>query len=195
MSYEFYYSGPLIFKSHLTDEELRKLFDLCKKDKKQLWNKNLAGIIKEEYRIKDQVSLKKILDPHLFNFKQAYENWYQSSFKQISISEAWVNFMKANESNPIHTHTRCDFSSVIYISFPKNFKKEIDNTVTSGAKPGDINFLINAQDTPFYINMKNFTPQVGDFLMFPASLPHFVNSFKSKGERISMAINFKINNL
>ena len=103
--------------------------------------------------------------------------------------------MKANESNPIHTHTRSDFSSVIYLSFPKNFKKEIENTVTSGTKPGDINFFINAQDTPFYINRKNFTPQVGDFLMFPASLPHFVNSFKSKGERISVAINFKISDL
>ena len=192
MSYKFYYSGPLIFQSRLTSEELSKLIGLCKKNKKQLWNKNLAGLIKEEYRIEDQTALQKILEPHLVYFKQAYENWYQSSFKEISISEAWVNFMKANESNPIHTHTRCDFSSVIYLSFPKNFKKEIDNTVTSGAKPGDINFLINAQDTPFYINMKTLTPQVGEFLMFPASLPHLVNTFKSKGERISAAINFKI---
>jgi|TARA_R100001086_G_C11795567_1_gene247456 hypothetical protein len=192
MSYEFYYSGPLIFKSRLTDEELRKLIALCKKDKKQSWNKNLAGLIEEEYRIGDQIALKKILDPHLLNFKAAYENWYQSTFKDISIVEGWVNFMKAYEHNPIHTHTQCDFSSVIYLSFPKSFKKEIQNTVTSGTKPGDINFFINAQDTPFYINRRNFTPQVADFLMFPASLPHFVNGFKSKGERISVAINFKI---
>tara|TARA_R100000664_G_C2758078_1_gene146756 strand:+ start:3045 stop:3632 length:588 start_codon:yes stop_codon:yes gene_type:complete len=192
MSYKFYYSGPLLFQSRLTDEELRKLFDLCKRDKKQSWNKYLAGLIKEEYRIEDRIALKKILDPHLVYFKDAYKNWYNSSFKEISIHEAWVNFMKANESNPIHTHTHCDFSSVIYLNFPKNLKKERDNTVTSGTKPGDINFLISAKTSPFYINMKTLTPQAGDFLMFPAMLPHFVNSFKSKGERISVAINFKI---
>ena len=88
MSYKFYYSGPLIFQSNLTSEELSKLIGLCKKNKKQLWNKNLAGLIKEEYRIEDQTALQKILEPHLIYFKQAYENWYQSSFKKISISEA-----------------------------------------------------------------------------------------------------------
>ena len=168
MNYRFYYSGPLIFESRLTDEEIRKLIDLCKKDKKQVWNQELAGLIKQEYRIEDQVALKKILDPHLVSFKQAYQNWYDKSFKDISISEGWVNFMKANESNPIHVHNRCDFSSVIYLNFPKNLKKERDNIVTSGSKPGDINFLINAQTTPFFINMRTFNPQVGDFLMFPA---------------------------
>ena len=72
MSYKFYYSGPLLFQSRLTDEELRKLFDLCKRDKKQSWNKYLAGLIKEEYRIEDRIALKKILDPHLVYFKDEY---------------------------------------------------------------------------------------------------------------------------
>jgi len=40
--------------------------------------------------------------------------------------------------------------------------------------------------------MKTFTPEVGDFFIFPSGLAHFVNSFKSKGERISVAVNFNI---
>ncbi len=192
IKYTSYYSGPLIFKSRLMQEDLVKFIKLCKKDKKLSFNENLAGLIEHEYKIPERKALEELLAPYLLVFKQAYCNWYDMTFEQIAISDAWVNFMRANESNPIHTHTRCDFSSVFYLSFPDNFEKEIENTVTSGGKPGDISFLINAQNTPHYINMKTLTPKVGDFLMFPASLPHYVNSFKSKGERISAAINFNL---
>ena len=125
-------------------------------------------------------------------FKKAYLNWYNGTYKEMFIVQAWVNFMKANESNPIHTHNDCDFTSVFYLNLPKNFKKERENTITSGAKPGDINLLVNAQETPYYINMPKITPAVGDFFIFPAALPHYVNGFKSKGERISVSVNFKI---
>lgn len=195
IKYRYYYTGPLIFKSTLLPTDVEFLLSLCKKDKKQKYNKKLAGLIKEEYGITDYKKINKLLDPYLNLFKEAYENWYRSSFKNMTVKSAWVNYMKPYETNPIHTHSNCEFSSVFYLSFPKNLQKEIDNMVTSGAKPGDITFLLNAQDTPGFINSKVVTPKVGDFYIFPAGLNHFVNSFQSKGERISVAMNFDLTKL
>jgi len=192
LAYKFYYTGPLLFKSYLMKEDLEVFLSLCEKDKKEKWNKNLSGLIKKEYRIKDRKKLKEILKKYLTLYKIAYKHWYNDSCTDLDIDTAWVNYMKSNESNPIHTHTRCDFSSVFYLKMPKGLKKEIDNFETSGAKPGDINFLMNAQNNKYFINMKTFSPEVGDFFIFPAGLPHLVNNFKSKGERISIAINFNI---
>jgi len=195
LTYNFYYTGPLLFKSILMKEDLKALLSLCEKDEKEKWNKKLAGLIKNEYKIKDQKKLAQILDPYLLLYKKAYKHFYDEPCKNIGIENAWVNYMKPNESNPIHTHTFCDLSSVFYLKIPKNLKKERDSFETSGAKPGDINFLTNPQiSDKHFINMKTFSPEVGEFFIFPAGLPHFVNSFHSKGERISMAINFSVNN-
>lgn len=192
LEYNFYYSGPLLFKSSLMKEDIKLILDLCEKDETQKWNKNLAGLIKKEYKIKNQIKLQKILKPYLILFKKAYTEWYDSSYEDMIVKNAWVNYMRPNESNPIHVHTLCHFSSVFYLKMPKGLKKEIENTETSGSKPGDITFLFNAQDTISFINTKSFTPEVGDFFIFPAGLHHFVNSFQSKGERISLAVNFDI---
>jgi uncharacterized protein (TIGR02466 family) len=191
--YNFYYTGPLLFKTFLMKEDIENIFLLCKKEEELKWNKNLAGLIKQEFKIKEQNKLKQILNPYLLLFKKAYKEWYEKNCQNIIIKNAWVNYMKANESNPIHTHTECNFSSVLYLKMPKNLKKEIESFETSGTKPGDISFLINAQGSKTFINIKSFTPEIGDFFIFPADLNHFVNSFKSKGERISLAINFEIN--
>ena len=192
LTYNFYYTGPLLFQSFLMEEDVKLFLSLCEKDEKERWNKKLAGLIKKEYLIKDQKKLKEILKKYILLYKQAYNHWYNESCSDLTIANAWVNYMKPNESNPLHTHTLCDFSSVFYLKMPKGLKKEIDGFETSGAKPGDINFLMNAQNNKYFINTKTFSPQVGDFFIFPAALPHFVNSFKSKGERISVAINFNI---
>jgi uncharacterized protein (TIGR02466 family) len=192
LTYNFYYTGPLLFQSTLMKEDLKVFLSLCEKDEKEKWNKNLAGLIKKEYLIKNKKKLEELLKPYLILYKHAYKHWYNESCNDLTIANAWVNYMKPNESNPIHTHTLCEFSSVFYLKMPKGLKKERDDFETSGAKPGDINFYMNAQTSKHFINMKTFSPEVGDFFIFPAGLPHFVNSFKSKGERISVAINFNI---
>jgi|TARA_B100001964_G_scaffold243531_1_gene321784 uncharacterized protein (TIGR02466 family) len=191
-TYNFYYTGPLLFQSSLMKEDLKVFLSLCETDEKEKWNKNLAGLIKKEYLIKDKKKLEKLLKPYLILYKHAYKHWYKEPCNDLALDTAWVNYMKAGESNPIHTHTLCEFSAVFYLKMPKGLKKERDDFETSGAKPGDINFFINAQTSKHFINMKTFTPEVGDFFIFPSGLAHFVNSFKSKGERISVAVNFNI---
>ena len=57
------YSGPLLFKSKLTNQDVKKILSLCKKDKRKSNNKNLAGLIKDEYLI-DEIAFNDI--PTLF---------------------------------------------------------------------------------------------------------------------------------
>jgi hypothetical protein len=94
------------------------------------------------------------------------------------------------ESNPSHTH-HDDLSFVIYTDIPKNLKKEVEDTV-GNVRPGTINFEYTLGTEKYNINKHTFMPEVGDFFIFPASLHHSVNHFKSDGERISISGNVKI---
>ena len=58
-----------------------------------------------------------------------------------------------------------------------------------------VNFMTKFElaDSKILINQHTFFPEVGDFFIFPASLHHYVNSFKCEGERISISGNLVIN--
>jgi uncharacterized protein (TIGR02466 family) len=189
--YTFLYSGPLLYKSSLEKKDRLALMDICNKNKKIKFNASLAGAIKDEYKIEDLKSVKLILDKYMLNFVEAYHHWYDYRPKSIEFKTAWTNFMKANEYNPPHIHKNSHFSSVFYLNVPKQILEERKKIVSNGTKPGDIGFLLS-NSVPFYIAEHTSSPKTDDFFIFPASLPHFVNPFKSKVTRVSMAINFNI---
>jgi len=191
MKYEIIYNGPLLFKTKIKPQEIKSLLQTCVKNKKLDMRKRLAGLIKDEYEIKDHNKLINILTPYLFAFKDAYQKWYDDDVKDIVIVDAWVNYMKEGECNPPHIHTGCDFSSVIYLNIPKILKQESIKAINNYSKPGSINFIFGPM-VRGYISQKHYFPEVVDFYMFPHTLNHSVNSFKSKCERISLAINFNI---
>jgi len=192
MSYQLIYSGPLLFKTKISNTDIKKIGSLCERDVKLDTRKDLAGLIDEEFLIKDTKTLSKIITPYLELFKQGYEHWYAASFpKKVELLKGWVNYMKPGECNPPHIHLNCNFSSVLYLSLPKNLKKESESSISNFSKPGQICFNFSSTikgNICFY----NYLPEVGDFFIFPNTLTHSVNSFKSKGERVSVSINFNI---
>ena len=188
LRYEMIYSGPLLFKSKLTNQDVKNILSLCKKDKRKSNNKNLAGLIKDEYLI-DEIAFNDILQPYFEAFYIAYSKWWNvNTDRKLKIKEAWVNFMKAGECNPIHRHNM-DYSSVFYLQIPEGLSKEVKNFVTSGTKPGEITFTFGGIMTEC-ISGYTYSPEVGDFFIFPSNLQHSVSSFRSKGERISVSANF-----
>jgi uncharacterized protein (TIGR02466 family) len=190
--YSFIYSGPLLFKTKISKSDVAKINDLCKKDSKLDFRKNTAGLIDELFEIKKLKEFQSIIDPYLNAFKQAYENWYRKTYKTIKVNQVWVNYMKSGECNPPHFHKECDFSSVIYLDFPKGLQDEIKKTVNAGlSKPGTIHFFFdNPRD--YYLDGYTYLPEIGDFFIFPRTLYHSVNSFKCKGYRKSVAANLDI---
>jgi len=189
INYNMIHSGPLLFKTKLFENDIKNVFKLCKKDKSLDGRHKLVGLIDDEYDIKDLNKLVEILNPYLESFKDAHRRWYDQDCK-LKLRSAWVNYMKAGDSNPNHIHSDCHFSSVLFLKIPKGLEKERQQTIANkGAKPGFLSFLINSI-TPGYLSTYEHNPKPGDFFIFPANLTHCVYSFKCKGERISLACNF-----
>ena len=188
--YQFYYWGPLLFRVKLDNSTIKKILKLCDRNKNNDWRHQLAGDIKNEYLI-DEKKLQHILTPHLYAFKNAYKHWYNVNCDEVTARKAWVNYMKPGDSNPVHIHTGCHFSSVIYLKVPKGLDKEIKEYKGTAAGPGSIMFMYG-EDSPYHLTWRNFKPEVGDMFIFPYSLRHGVNPYKSPGERISIAANYVI---
>jgi len=191
MKYGIIYSGPLLLKVKISQEDINSIKKLFIKNKKFSHNKNLASLIAHTYRINDLDSFSEVLAPYLDTFKIAYKEWYNKEAKQVGIIQTWINFMKAGESNPPHIHTQCNFSSVLYTDIPKGLKKENETCISSGTKPGAIDFNLYPY-VPDFIAQYSCLPEVGDLYIFPAKLVHSVNTFKSKGVRVSVATNFRV---
>jgi uncharacterized protein (TIGR02466 family) len=190
ITYNFYYWGPLLFKTKLEPKGLKECAKLCSKKSSEV-NDTLAGVIKHEHYVSSH-KYYQIIGPYLDPFRQAYNQWYsQPLTKKIMIAMAWVNFMKAGEFNPPHIHTECDFSSVLFVQIPEKLREENKKFVGQGGGPGAISFT-HGELQPYSRNSKDFFPEEGDLYIFPAALTHFVSPFMSPGERISISANFRL---
>jgi|TARA_R110002020_G_scaffold30805_5_gene96776 uncharacterized protein (TIGR02466 family) len=187
LTYHYFYSGPLVFKTKIKDKDLKAMYKLC--NKKKDVSKTLAGIVSGEYKI-DSIQYQKIMQKYLNLFELAYFDWYQDKLSnKIKVKSSWVNYMKPGDCNPTHVHTNCNFSSVLFIKIPKNLNQEISQCKGNKSMPGGLTFDLHSA-MEYHIFSKTFEPHIGDFYMFPYNVKHSVNSFKSKGERISIAANF-----
>ena len=88
-------------------------------------------------------------------------------------------------------HTKCDFSSVLFVKIPEKLKEENKKFEGTGGGPGTISFTYG-EIQPYSSTHKYFFPEEGDLHIFPASLTHFVAPFMSRVERISISANFRI---
>jgi len=188
IQYQFYHWGPFLYKTKLLPEEIEQIKSLCKKDKKKDYRKNLAGLLKEEYTV-NKNKLFPIISPYFNSYIQAYTDYSTKiiNINKIKLKSAWVNFMKKHESNPLHAHDD-DLSFVLYTQIPQDLPAEYHSAITSGSKPGTINFVIN-YGIKNQVSSHSFFPHVGDFYIFPANLNHYVNQFNCEGERISLSGN------
>lgn len=190
IDYNFFHWGPFLYKTKLTEGELEKLKSLCIKNKKRDYRKWLVGFIKHEYSI-DKKKVFPIIFPYVQSYLQAAIQHYGLKFgNKITLKSVWVNYMTKFESNPLHHHDQ-ELSFVLFTKIPELLEEEIKQTV-GDEKPGTINFVSNLYNNKHQLNRHVFTPEVGDFFIFPSSLSHYVNSFQCEGERVSISGNFKI---
>ena len=189
INYRFYFWGPFLYSTKIKEEEKNKIYKLCNKEED--YRKNLAGIIKEEYKI-DSLELLKIIKIYLHSYLIASENFYGKKIQNnFTIIDAWVNFMKKNEFNPPHKHDG-DLSCVLYLKIPQNLKKENKSYIGRSGGPGAIDFMYGYTTMDkFNITTHSFLPETGNLYIFPSSLIHMVSPFKSTGVRISVSANFR----
>lgn len=187
MTYWFPHFGPFIYTTKITSSEVKRLKNLISK-KSEPARDALAGLIHDEFWICHK-KYHEIMKPYLIEFMTGYIAYYKTPINALETKVAWVNYMKAGESNPKHVHLNCSFSSAVYLQIPEGLKEENKNYEGRSGGPGAIEFNYGEEREH---NIANFIklPEVGDLFIFPYNVYHQVHPFKSKGERISIAANF-----
>lgn len=103
------------------------------------------------------------------------------------ISRMWINSQKDNEFFPLHKHTRCAMSSVMYLKIPEQLPPRNEDN------GGGIEFTGNSSMNQIWgKSTLAIQPQVGDFYIFSSDQLHCVYPFRSpdgKGERRSVSYN------
>ena len=106
--------------------------------------------------------------------------------KEPKLANYWININGTNGFNKVHKHPGCYFSACVYLKVPKNsgdfvFVRE-DSLNDFIPRFNELNNLNNQEFT--------ITPNEGDIIYFPSSMPHFVMPNNSEEDRISIAVNF-----
>ena len=106
--------------------------------------------------------------------------------KNISCKESWLNIASTGQYQEYHLHPKHHFSLVYYVKTPENC--------------GNIVFKSKSADNMFPLpegvltDVNNATydilPEEGKILIFDSSMLHMVEKNKSEEDRVSVAMNF-----
>lgn len=106
----------------------------------------------------------------------------QSSTNEVIINY-WANINQPKSRNTFHTHKEDNFSAVYYLQ---------------GAGTGDLRFpnpaniLGDCNKFSAFTRDFNFAPKDGDLILWPAWMPHEVETNLSDRERINLAFNIRL---
>lgn len=166
------------------------------------YNRNLAGNIKEEYKL---LSCHNKLEQYVTSLCSAYCNGFdlKTTARDLSPDELvldtyWVNIQQKHEFNPMHTHDGV-YSFAIWIEVPYTIEEELANTscVNSNMpRPGMFSFIYTnilgeIREAEFPVD-KSYE---GTIFLFPSCLPHTVYPFSTSDKRrVSISGNLRRRN-
>ena len=196
--YKFPYWGPFVLETKVEQEFVDILLEKGNESReKNLDHRGeLAGVMDNEYYYEDFESwfIPKFT-PYVNLYMESLKfTWMpsQEPAKEYSMISLWINYQRANDYNPPHSHDG-DISFVVYLQVPDEIKKENEKMKGVHNNEGVGKIVFNyGNDKPFSVNGFNKLPEVGDIFIFPAWLPHYVHAFKSDVERISVSGNVLI---
>ena len=202
--------SDVLMRTRLSDEVLNAMLDITEQvlqdpDRKN-WGENLAGQIADEPIVPHQMMMDYKIgkDGSVFNWLMNMVGEYVKSctLQQATSIDAdkvknteWLTQMKScwvisqweGEYNPIHIHTECSLSTVMYLKVPEF----LPSTKPERDDDGCIVFIgnggVNSRLTRSLIKYK---PKVGDFFIFPAHLQHTVYPFKTEGDEERRSLSF-----
>ena len=198
--------GPQTASVMLPDDALNamtKMTDgIIEDSKSESHGQSLAGVIDKELRIYKSDMVKAGVDQLLESCVKSYvvhaaktHGMFKEEYVfETRLNSAWVVSQYANEYNPMHNHTGCEMSGVIYLKAPNmKGRRNLESKKGKTDSDGDISFVYNTasqrnQDI-FEKGLVQITPVPGLMLMFPSYLVHTVYPFIGEGERRCIAFN------
>tara|TARA_Y100000992_G_scaffold167996_1_gene112899 strand:- start:381 stop:1145 length:765 start_codon:yes stop_codon:yes gene_type:complete len=198
--------GPQTANVMLPDDALNamiKMTDNIIEDKKSLSHgQNLAGVIDKELKIyksdMDEAGVDQLLEScvksYVVHCARQHGMFKEHYVIDSNVNSAWVVSQYANEYNPIHNHTGCEISAVIYLKVPNvKGRRNLQSKKGKGDSDGDISFVYctasQRNEDIFEKGLVQITPKPGLMLMFPSYLGHTVYPFIGEGERRCIAYN------
>ena len=196
--YKFYYWGPLLFHVKTDLKFCDEMNVRGRKLNNDYAHKLVGNIDKESQFLIDDFNYflkntESIFDAYKNCYKQFIGETQFNKFmknKKFILEDLWFNVMKKGDTNPMHVHDG-DLSFVLITQFPNEIVQENKNFKGRGYGPGGIRFVFG-QNQSHFSSEQYFIPEKGDFFIFPSKLYHFVDSFKSDVERITIAGNLRI---
>ena len=198
--------ADLLFETTLPPPFLEKMIKISDKvlgdSKRTHWGNNLAGQIKEEplippellkeYELTDffgnmiheyihQCNLQKTPPEHHQNMEAVKKHI------QVTINSMWIVEQQPGEYNPIHTHTNCDISAVMYLKAPNFLPSEKPDRNDDGT----IYFVGGSGSKgKLKTNSLKVKPKPGQFFIFPSHLQHTVYPYKTNDNFARRSVSF-----
>lgn len=124
---------------------------------------------------------------------QKYVNSYDLKYSySINVHNLWFNINPTHAYNTQHIHGGSDFSAVYYIKAPEKSGSLV--LINPDVSKEFVRFFTQPFKTWNKINHLRYwvDPKDGDFIIFPAHIPHYVSHNESKENRISLSFNLSI---
>lgn len=118
------------------------------------------------------------------NLNNYFKNIYDTSDDvSLELTSSWVTRLDKGDHHPPHAHQNSIVSGIIYVSL-----QQIDGTMFF--RPGVKRWSLNPREEGYW-NADTFAvqTQVGDILLFPSDLLHFVPVVTEDVARVAISIN------
>jgi hypothetical protein len=194
ISFEYFHWGPLICKYKTDLIFANKLTKLGRARKDNDYRQNLAGHIDHEFGFTtdDQQAFVKWYGKYFDSYVAEYASRFGENLGGLELESLWINFMKAGDFNPPHTHSG-HISFVLFTSDMDDLTEEQEAFKGTGPKPGSIIFTYGEglyTNTPMWSIINHYNvPKKGDLYIFPSLTKHWVAPFKTDMERVSISGN------
>ena len=184
-------------------DALIKMSDELLSDKlSESHGKSLAGVIDKEIKVYKSDMEKAGVDQLIESCVRSYvvhcaknHGFFNETYIfESMINSAWIVSQYANEYNPMHNHTGCDISAVIYLKTPDvKGRRNLESKKGKEDFDGNIAFVHSAMGNRNHDVLEkgvmNLSPTSGLLIMFPSYLIHTVYPFIGEGERRCLPFN------
>ena len=198
--------SDILFETTLPPRILKRMIEISDKiladSTRTNWGNNLAGQIKEEPLIPPEILKEHNLTNFFGNMVHEYvhqcnlqktppdQNQNMENVKnhiQVTLNSMWIVEQQPGEYNPIHTHTNCDISTVMYLKAPIFLPSE----KTERNDDGTIYFIgSSSPKTKLNTNSLKVKPTPGAFFIFPSHLQHTVYPYKTNDNFARRSVSF-----
>ena len=197
-----------VFKTTLPPEVLQTMIEISDQviaDKDtESHGEYLAGQIENELRVEHDLleqsgvmgffmgAVRQFIITCKCQMMPGFEQAIQKEEWLIQMLTMWIVSQQPNEYNPMHIHTECTISSVMYLKVPKMLPTKKEHRPRDD---GSILFATNAsRDIDFSVPNIVIHPAVGDFYIFGAQQQHAVYPYRcaegqKETERRSVSFN------